>query len=86
MNESYVSSDLGDPAKASQSPAQRGVTQLIDYVRVLVELADKPIWSLASYGNIVLHEEDLRDRIGTRRRTNDSIDASANDDPYTVKR
>ncbi len=66
VNEPSVSSDHGDAAKAAQSPTQRGVTQLIEYVRVLVELADKPVWSLASYGNIVLHEEDLRDRIGIR--------------------
>lgn len=66
VNEPSVSSGHGDAAKAAQSPTQRGVTQLIEYVRVLVELADKPVWSLASYGNIVLHEEDLRNRIGIR--------------------
>jgi hypothetical protein len=50
--------------KVHLSPTQVGVVQLIDYVRVLVELADKPVWSLASYGNIALHEEELRNRIG----------------------
>jgi very-short-patch-repair endonuclease len=53
-----------NPQKAHLSPTQVGVVQLIDYVRVLVELADKPVWSLASYGNLALHEEELRNRIG----------------------
>jgi len=79
MNESSVSSGHGSIAKAAQSPTQRGVTQLIEYVRVLVELADKPVWSLASYGNIVLHEEDLRDRIGIRHDLPDA------DGPIYVK-
>ena len=65
----------GDSAKSAQSPAQRGVTQLIEYVRVLIELSDKPVWSLASYGNVVLHEEDLRDRVGIRHDLPD-IDGS----------
>jgi len=50
--------------KAHLSPTQIGVVQLIDYVRVLVELTEKPVWSLANYGNLALYEEDLRDRIG----------------------
>ena len=79
MNESSVSSGHGSTAKAAQSPTQRGVTQLIEYVRVLIELADKPVWSLASYGNIVLHEEDLRDRIGIRHDLPDA------DGPIYVK-
>jgi len=58
-------------AKPALTPAQAGVTQLIDYVRVLIELADKPIWSLASYQNVVLHEEDLRNRIGIRHDLTD---------------
>ena len=48
------------------SKSQRGVTQLIDYVRVLIELSDKAVWSLASYGNVVLHEDQLRNRLGIR--------------------
>ena len=48
------------------------MVQLIDHVRVLVELADKPVWSLASYGNIVLHEEELRNRIGIRHDLTDT--------------
>lgn len=46
--------------KPELSPSQRGVTQLIDYVRVLIELSDKAVWSLGSYGNLVLHEDQLR--------------------------
>lgn len=57
--------------KAQLSPTQVGVVQLIDYVRVLIELADKPVWSLASYGNLVLHEEQLRNRIGIRHDLTD---------------
>ena len=53
-----------DSPKAPLSATQVGVVQLIDYVRILVELTDKPIWSLAHYGNLVLHEEELRNRIG----------------------
>ena len=44
-------------------------------MRVLIELSDKPVWSLASYGNVVLHEEDLRDRVGIRHDLPD-IDGS----------
>jgi very-short-patch-repair endonuclease len=50
--------------KPELSPSQRGVTQLIDYVRVLIELSDKAVWSLASYGNVLLHEDELRNRLG----------------------
>ena len=66
VSESSVRAAHGESAKSALSSAQRGVTQLIEYVRVLIELADKPVWSLASYGNVVLHEEDLRNRIGIR--------------------
>jgi len=59
------------PPKAALTPAQAGVTELIDYVRVLIELADKPVWSLASYRNVVLHEEDLCNRIGIRHDLTD---------------
>ena len=61
-----------EPPKAQLSPTQIGVVQLIDYVRVLIELADKPVWSLASYGNLVLHEEQLRNRIGIRHDLTDT--------------
>ena len=64
VSESSARTGQGDFAESAQSAAQRGVTQLIEYVRVLIELSDKPVWSLASYGNVVLHEEDLRDRVG----------------------
>ncbi len=50
--------------KPELTPEQKGVTQLIDYVRVLLELSDKPVWSLGSYGSVVIHEETLRNRIG----------------------
>lgn len=53
-------------AKPDLSPSQRGVTQLIDYVRVLTELSDKAVWSLGSYGNLVLHETQLSNRVGIR--------------------
>ena len=39
---------------------------LIEYVHRLIELADKPVWSLANYNNIILHEDGLRSRIGIR--------------------
>ncbi len=55
-----------EAAKPELSPSQRGVTQLIDYVRVLIELSDKAAWSLSSYGNVVLHEDQLRNRVGVR--------------------
>jgi hypothetical protein len=35
-------------------------------VRVLIELADKAVWSLRSYGNVVLYEDELRNRVGIR--------------------
>ena len=57
------------PAEAGRpalSPAQRGVSQLLDYVRVLIQLSDKAVWSLGSYGNLVLHEDHLRNRVGIR--------------------
>lgn len=60
------------PAVSSLSPAQRGVAQLIDYVRTLIELGAKPVWSLASYNNLVLHEDGLRDRVGIRHDLSDS--------------
>ena len=75
MSEFSALAGQGDSAKSAQSPAQRGVTQLIEYVRVLIELSDKPVWSLASYGNVVLHEEYLRDRVGIRHDLPD-IDGS----------
>jgi hypothetical protein len=55
-----------DAGKPELSPLQRGVTQLIEYVRVLNELADKAVWSLASYGNVVFYEDELRNRVGIR--------------------
>jgi len=58
--------------KPALTPAQAGVAQLIDYVRKLIEHADKPIWSLASYQNVVLHEENLRNRIGIRHDLTDA--------------
>jgi len=66
VSESSARAGQGDSANSEQSAAQRGVTQLIEYVRVLIELSDKPVWSLASYGNVILHEEDLRNRVGIR--------------------
>ncbi len=71
-SESSARAGQGDSA---QSAARQGITQLIEYVRVLIELSDKPVWSLASYGNVVLHEEDLRDRVGIRHDLPD-IDGS----------
>ena len=57
---------------AELSPGQRGVTQLIEYVCKLVELNEKPVWSLSGYGNLVLHESDLRNRIGIRHDLSDA--------------
>src|SRR5713101_4596224 len=59
-----LSISSSEPPRVHLSSTQVGVVQLIDYVRVLVELADKPVWSVASYGNIALYEEELRNRIG----------------------
>jgi hypothetical protein len=42
--QSQISSS--DAAKVHSSPAQAGIVQLIDYVRVLADLSDKPVWSL----------------------------------------
>jgi hypothetical protein len=61
--EAAPSSGSGLP-KAQLSPAQVGVVQLIDYVCVLVNLAAKPVWSIASYGNLAFYEEELRNQIG----------------------
>lgn len=55
-----------DKPKPELSPPQGGVTQLIEYVRVLIELSDKAVWTLASYGNLFLHEDELRNRVGIR--------------------
>ena len=57
---------MADAPKRELTPEQTKVTQVIDYVRTLVEMGDKPVWSLASYKNLVLHEVDLRNRIGIR--------------------
>ena len=59
-------------SKPELSPTQRGVSQLIEYVRVLVDLAGKPVWSLSSYSNVVLHEDNLRNRIGIRHDLTDA--------------
>jgi len=58
--------------KPELSPSQRGVTRLIDYVRVLIELSDKAVWSLGNYGNAVLHEDQLRNRVGIRHDLSDA--------------
>lgn len=58
---------------------QAKVIQVIDYVRTLAELGDRPVWSLASYKNLVLHEADLRNRIGI------SHDLSDEDGPIYLK-
>ena len=51
MKQASAMSGPNNTSKPEMTPAQRGVTQLIDYVRVLIELADKPVWSLGSYNN-----------------------------------
>lgn len=66
-------------AKAVLTPAQTGVGQLLDYVRTLIELGDRAVWSLASYKNVVLQEEDLRNRIGIRH------DLADEDGPIYIK-
>jgi very-short-patch-repair endonuclease len=70
---------MADTPKRELTPEQTRVTQVIDYVRTLVELGDKPVWSLASYKNLVLHEIDLRNRIGIRH------DLSDEDGPIFLK-
>src|SRR4029450_5170766 len=42
-------SRMADTPKRELTPEQTRVTQVIDYVRTLIELGDKPVWSLASY-------------------------------------
>jgi very-short-patch-repair endonuclease len=71
MNRPSAAGGPSDSAKPELSPGQRGLTQLIEYVRVLIELGEKPVWSLASYNNVVLHEDDLRNRIGIRHDLTD---------------
>ena len=70
---------MPDTPKRELTPEQARVTQVIDYVRTLVELGDKPVWSLASYKNVVLHELDLCNRIGIRH------DLSDEDGPVYLK-
>ena len=70
---------MPETPKRELTPEQARVTQVIDYVRTLVELGDKPVWSLASYKNLVLHELDLRNRIGIRH------DLSDEDGPVYLK-
>jgi very-short-patch-repair endonuclease len=65
--------------KRELSPEQIGVSQLIDYVRTLVELSDKAVWSLSSYNNLLLYECDLRNRIGIRH------DQADDDGPIYLK-
>lgn len=62
---------MPETPKRELTPEQARVTQVIDYVRTLVELGDRPAWSLASYKNLVLHEIDLRNRIGIRHDLSD---------------
>jgi very-short-patch-repair endonuclease len=57
--------------KIDSLPGREGMLKLIDYVRSLAVLNDKPFWSLASYRNLVLHEKDLRGRIGIRHELTD---------------
>ncbi|MES2255140.1 MAG: AAA domain-containing protein [Pseudomonadota bacterium] len=64
------SDEISDAAPLSQE--QRSLSQLIDYVRVLIEMADKPVWSVSSYNNLVLTEQDLRNRIGIRHDIKDA--------------
>jgi hypothetical protein len=70
--EPVCAESMSQPANASGSAKpelsleQRRVSQLIEYVRVLIGLTDKPVWSLAKYNNVVLREDSLRNRIGIR--------------------
>ena len=57
-------------AAGTSSPKDR-VIQLIEYVRKVAELQDKPVWSLSSYRNLVLHEQDLRGRVGIKHDLSD---------------
>ncbi|MGH7071081.1 MAG: hypothetical protein ACREFO_13865, partial [Acetobacteraceae bacterium] len=59
-------------SKPELPPPQRAVSQLIEYVRVLLELTDKPVWSLANYNNVILHEDHLRNRIGIHHDLTDA--------------
>ncbi len=70
---------MADTPTRELTPEQTRVTQVIDYVRTLVEMGDKPVWSLANYKNLVLHEIDLRNRIGIRH------DLSDEDGPIFLK-
>ncbi|MPZ36181.1 MAG: AAA family ATPase [Rhodospirillales bacterium] len=70
---------MPETPKRELTPEQARVTQVIDYVCTLVELGDKPVWSLASYKNLLLHEAELRNRIGIRH------DLSDEDGPVYLK-
>lgn len=54
------------PSNPELPPSRHALLQVIEYVRALVELADKPVRSLANYNNLILHEDDLRNRVGIR--------------------
>jgi hypothetical protein len=71
MEQPSATSAPAHAPKPEMSQEQRGVTQLIDYLHVLIELADKPVWSLSSYNNLVLYEDELRNRVGIRHDLTD---------------
>ncbi|MGH7077268.1 MAG: AAA domain-containing protein, partial [Acetobacteraceae bacterium] len=60
------------PAESELPPTRRALSQLIEYLRVLIELADKPVWSLANYNNVILHEDHLGNRLGIRHDLTDA--------------
>jgi hypothetical protein len=72
MNQHSVAPASAASRKLEKAGSRESLTQLIDYVRVLIGLAAKPIWSLASYNNVVLQEEDLHNRIGVRHDLSDT--------------
>ncbi|MGH7987632.1 MAG: hypothetical protein ACREQX_15300, partial [Candidatus Binataceae bacterium] len=59
-----------EPPMGELSSTQNALIQLIDYVHALVKLAGRPVWSLAAY-HLVLHEQELRNRIGIRHDLRD---------------
>lgn len=63
---SSKTSESGQTKQSEELLGRSGVVQLLDYVQKLVELTDRPVWSVRKYGNLVLAEADLRDRVGIR--------------------
>jgi hypothetical protein len=52
------------PSALELSPEQKRLIDLVDYVRHMVELAERPVFALEEYRQLHYHEADLQGRIG----------------------